>query len=264
MEEHWSGVGQQVRDRASGNLLAGDDSPYYEYKAAQFKERFDPKIRVEGRSVLDVGCGPGGRLRWITAQRPRRVVGCDQSSEMVNLAKHNAPEAEILQIDGENLPFADKEFDLVTTTTVLQHNPDARRTKLLGEICRVSGMDVLLFEDTSVEMPPFTTGMGPYQNFYARPVGWYAGVCSSHGFEPIEFDRQETFVSRTVHMRLWGHLNRRTRNEGEEFSKLHLAIEKRTLPFTRPLDRFIKNPKGELTMMHFRRAKNRVAFALTF
>ena len=111
---------------------------------------------------------------------------------MVNLAKQNAPEAEILQIDGENLPFADKEFDLVTTTTVLQHNPDARRTKLLGEICRVSAMDVLLFEDTAVEMPPFTAGMGPYQNFYARPIGWYAGVCSSHGFEPIEFDRQET------------------------------------------------------------------------
>ena len=172
---------------------------------------------------------------------------------MVNLAKSNAPEADVLQIDGENLPFADKEFDLVITTTVLQHNPDARRTNLLGEICRVSAEDVLLFEDTSAQLPPFTTGMGPYQNFYARPVGWYAGVCSCHGFEPIEFDRQETFVSRTVHMRLWGHLNRRPRNEGEEFSKLHLAIEKRTLPLTKALDRLIKNRKGELTLMHFRR-----------
>ena len=253
MEEHWSGVGQQVRDRPSGNLLAGDASPYEEYKAAEFRERFDPKIRVEGLSVLDVGCGPGGRVRSMTTQHPIRVVGCDQSSEMVKLARRNAPEAEILQIDGEKLPFGDMEFDLVTTTTVLQHNPDARRTKLLGEICRVSAKDVLLFEDTAVEMPPFTSGMGPYQNFYARPVGWYAGVCSSHGFEPIEFDRQEIFVSRVVHNRLSGHLNRRPRNEGEEFSKLHLAIEKRTLPLTKALDRLIKNPKGELTLMHFRR-----------
>jgi SAM-dependent methyltransferase len=253
MQEHWSGVGQQVRDRPLGNLLAGDDSPYDEYKAAQFRERFDPKIRVEGLSVLDVGCGPGGRVASMTTQHPRRVVGCDQSSEMVKLARNNAPDAEIFQIDGENLPFGDDEFDLVTTTTVLQHNPDARRAKLLGEICRVSAKDILLFEDTSVEMPPFTAGMGPYQNFYARPVGWYAGVCSSHGFEPIEFDRQEIFVSRIVHMRLSGHLNRRPRNEGEEFSKLHLAIEKRTLPLTKSLDRLIKNPKGELTMMHFRR-----------
>ena len=190
MERHWSGVGERVRDRPSGNLLAGDVAPYYEYKAALFRELFDPKIEVEGLSVLDVGCGPGGRLRWMMEQHPRRVVGCDQSSEMVNLAKHNAPEAEVIQIDGENLPFADREFDVVTTTTVLQHNPDARRTKLLGEICRVSAKDVLLFEDTPVEMPPSTTtGTGPYQNFFGRPVGWYAGVCSCHGFEPIEIDR---------------------------------------------------------------------------
>jgi ubiquinone/menaquinone biosynthesis C-methylase UbiE len=254
MEEHWSAVGRQVRDRNVGNLFAGDDSPYNEYKAAQFGERFNPKFRVEGLAVLDVGCGPGGKLRSMTAQGARRVVGCDQSSEMVELAQQNAPGAEVFQIDGEHLPFSDHEFDLVTTTTVLQHNPDDRRTQLLGEICRVSANDVFLFEDTAVEMPPFTSGKGAYHNFYGRPIGWYAGVCSCHCFVPIEFDRQETFVSRTVHMRLWGHLNRGARREGEEFSKLHLAIEKRTLPFTKYLDRFIKNPKGELTMMHFRRA----------
>lgn len=254
MERHWSGVGEKVRGRPSDNLLAGDDAPYYEYKAALFRDRFDPKIRVEGLSVLDVGCGPGGKLRSMSAQHPDRVVGCDQSSEMVNLAKRNAPEADVLQIDGENLPFADKEFDVVTTTTVLQHNPDARRTQLLGEICRVSAKDVLLFEDTSVEMPSSTmTGTGLYRNFFGRPVGWYAGVCSCHGFELIEIERLETFVSRTVFMRLSGHLNRSHRNEGEEFSRLHLAIEKRTLPITKRLDRLIKRPRGELTMMLFRR-----------
>ncbi len=163
MERQWSGVAKRVRDRASGNLLAGDDAPYNQYNAALFQERFHPKIPIEGLSVLDVGCGPGAKLRWMTEQHPGRVVGCDQSSEMVNLAKRNAPEAEIIQIDGENLPFADKEFDVVTTTTVLQHNPDDRRAKLLGEICRVSAKDVFLFEDTPVEMPPPTTTAGPYR-----------------------------------------------------------------------------------------------------
>ena len=51
-------------------------------------------------------------------------------------------------------------------------------------------------------------------------------------------------------MRLWGHLNRDPWKEGEEFSKLHLAIEQRTLPVTKYLDRLITNPKGELTMTH--------------
>lgn len=254
MERHWSRVAERVRDRPSGNLLAGDDALYYQYKDALVRERFNPRIPIEGRSVLDVGCGPGGKLRWMSEQRPARVVGCDQSSEMVNLATRTAPQAEIVQIDGERLPFADQEFDVVTTTTVLQHNPDDRRTKVLGEICRVSARDIFLIEDTSVEMSSSTIAdTGAYQNFFGRPVGWYAGVCSCHGFELIEMERLETFVSRTVFIRLWGLLNRRRRDEGEEFSKLHLAIEKRTLPITRRLDRVIKSPNFELTMMHFRR-----------
>jgi SAM-dependent methyltransferase len=258
MERHWSGVAERVRDRPSGNLLAGDDAPYYQYKDALFRDRFYRKIPVAGLSVLDVGCGPGGKLREMTETLPRRVVGCDQSSEMVKLAKRNAPEAEIIRTDGDNLPFPDKEFDVVTTTTVLQHNPDTRRRVLLGEICRVSAKDVLLFEDTRVEMPPSTiTETGGYQNYFGRPVGWYAGVCSCQGFELIETERLETFVSRTVFVRLWGHLNRSLRNEGEEFSRRHLAVEKLTLPITKRLDRLIKSPNDELTMMHFRRGTAR-------
>lgn len=116
----------------------------------------------------------------------------------------------------------------------------------------------------SLRTPLFTTGMGPYQ-LYARLIGWYPGVCSSHGFKPIEFDRQEIFVSRLVHLRLSGHLNRRPRSEGEELSRLHLAIERRTLPLTKHHDRVIKNRKGELTMMHFGRdtaSEGRRSFAL--
>jgi ubiquinone/menaquinone biosynthesis C-methylase UbiE len=186
--------------------------------------------------------------------QPARIVGCDQSSGMVKRATQNVPEAEIVQTDGELLPFADEEFDLIYTVTVLQHNPDARRAQVLGEICRVSAADIFLFEETSVVMPVPTTNQGSYQNFWGRPVGWYAGVCQSQGFELVETDRLETFVSRKVFMRLWGHLSRRSRREGEAFSNLHIAIEKRTLPITKHLDRVIKNAKGELTMMHFRRA----------
>jgi ubiquinone/menaquinone biosynthesis C-methylase UbiE len=254
MEQHWSEVAERVRNRPSGNLLAGDDAPYYEYKDALVRERFNPHIPIEGLSVLDVGCGPGGKLRWMSEQQPRRIVGCDQSSEMVTLARDNAPQAEVVHIDGEHLPFADGEFDVVTTTTVLQHNPDARRTQLLGEICRVSAKDVVLIEDTSTEMSPSASAeTGAYQNFFGRPVGWYAGVCASHGFELIESERLETAVSRVVFVRLWGLLNRRRQNEGDEFSRLHLAIEKRTLPITKRLDRVIKSPNFEVTLMHFRR-----------
>jgi SAM-dependent methyltransferase len=262
MEQHWSGVAERVQDRPSGNTMsAGDVSPFTQYQSDLFTTRLLPKVPLEGVSLLDVGCGLGAGLRWMIdqhpgRQHPNRLVGCDQSSEMVNQAKQNVPEAEIVQTDAENLPFKDEEFDVVYTVTVLQHNPDARRAHLLGEICRVAAKDIFLFEEPSVVMPPATATSGPYQNFWGRPVGWYAGVCASHGFELVETDALETFVSRKVFMRLWGHLSQRTRKEGEDFSSLHVAIERRTLPISRRLDRVIKNPKGELTMMHFRRIQS--------
>jgi ubiquinone/menaquinone biosynthesis C-methylase UbiE len=259
MEEHWSDVAERIQNRPSGNtMLAGDESPYTQYQSELFTTRLLPRVPIEGVSLLDVGCGLGAGLRWMLDHhpgqgRPARVVGCDQSSGMVKHAQENVPEAEIVQTDGKRLPFADKEFDVVYTVTVLQHNPDVRRAQVLAEICRVSTRDVFLFEETSVVMPPPTTNQGSYQNFWGRPVGWYAGVCEAHGFELVDTDRLETFVSRKVFMRLLGHLSRRGRKEGEQFSALHLAIEKRTLPVTRHLDRVIKNGKGELTLMHFRR-----------
>ena len=45
--------------RSDGNLLAGDDLPYYHYKVAQFARHFLPRMRPQGRSVLEVGCGRG-------------------------------------------------------------------------------------------------------------------------------------------------------------------------------------------------------------
>lgn len=257
MQSHWSAVGERVGERDDANMLDGDDSPYYRYKAEQFTTRFLPQVPVDGKSLLDVGCGAGGTLGWMAQKRrPKRLAGCDQAPSMVEMAKRNVPTADIVLSDGDSLPFGDQEFDLVTTVTVLQHNPDELRARLLGEICRVSGGEVFLFEDTSLRMPVPAVVQGQYQNFYGRPVGWYAGVCGAHGFDLIETQYLQTKASLRVFLLLWSYLNRkRTGNtvEGSPFSPLHLAIERRALPITKRIDRLIKSPKGENTMMRFKR-----------
>jgi ubiquinone/menaquinone biosynthesis C-methylase UbiE len=258
MQSHWSAVGERVGERQDANMLDGDDSPYYRYKAEQFSSRFLPRIPVDGLSMLDVGCGAGGTLRWMADHHhPKRLVGCDQAPSMVEMAKRNVPSAEVVLSDGDTIPFADQEFDVVTTVTVLHHNPDERRSRLLGEICRVSGGEVLLFEDTSLAMPVPARAQGPYQNFYGRPVGWYAGVCRTHGFDLVETQYLQTKASLRTFLLLWSYLNRDRKGsteEGSPFSPLHLAIERRTLPITKRLDPYIKSPKGENTMMRFKRA----------
>lgn len=47
MQSHWSAVGERVGERKDANMLDGDDSPYYRYKAEQFSARFLPQIPVE-------------------------------------------------------------------------------------------------------------------------------------------------------------------------------------------------------------------------
>jgi ubiquinone/menaquinone biosynthesis C-methylase UbiE len=261
MREEWSAVGDRIGNRGDRNLLAGDDALYFHYKAEKFGEKFLPQIPVDGFRVLDVGCGAGGTLKWMSSRNPKRLVGCDQAPGMVAQARRNVPSAEIVQIDGDSLPFEDNEFDVVTTVTVLQHNPDARRTRILSEICRVSANQVILFEDTSLEMRPQNSGkgQGQYQNFYGRPVGWYSGVCSANGFDLVETQHLHTKVSLRTYLLLWSVLNKQRKGEsveGTPFSNLHQTVERITLPITRRLDPYIKSPKGENTMMRFVKRTN--------
>jgi SAM-dependent methyltransferase len=252
MQQHWSDVGKRAEDR--GDTLAGDDSPYYRYKAQLFSQKFLPKIPVTGLDVLDVGCGLGGTLRYMSKQNPRRLAGCDQAPEMVRLSKQNVPEAEVVQVDGTHLPFSDGEFYVITTFTVLHHNPDEKRLAMITDICRVSRDHVIFFEDTSKRMPIVQAqGVGAYNNFWGRPIGWYSGVCNSLGYDLVETQNLDTYVSRKVFLTAWAYLSRGHQEEGSKYSPLQLAIEERTLPVTKVLDRYIKGAKGELSMMHFRR-----------
>ena len=87
-------------------------------------------------------------------------------------------------------------------------------------------------------------------------MGWYAGVCGSHGFDLVETQYLHTKASLRTFLFLWSYLNRSRTDagaEGSPFSPLHLAIERRTLPITRRIDPYIKNHKGENTMMRFER-----------
>jgi hypothetical protein len=57
MQSDWSNLGDPIRERRDSNVVAGDDSPYYHYKAAQLA--LSPAVRPQRRSVLEVRCGAG-------------------------------------------------------------------------------------------------------------------------------------------------------------------------------------------------------------
>jgi hypothetical protein len=64
-ETYWTRVGQEIEKRGDANFVAGDDNPYYRYKRLKFLKRFLDPIDFHSKTVLEVGCGPGGNLRHI-------------------------------------------------------------------------------------------------------------------------------------------------------------------------------------------------------
>ncbi len=262
-DEHWSEVaGKAARRDRGGREVAGDDAPYYRYKRKLFLEKFLSQIPVEGMSVCEIGCGPGGNLVELLPRGPRRLVGCDVAPGMVDTARERLGDrAEVVQIDGEKLPFEDREFDITFTVTVLMHNPDSRMRRIAEEMCRITRSQVYLMEDT---FPPSAlrstepteggeTGSGDYGSFFPRSVGQYADACSKDGFVPKQTEFLQTYASHALFSFLKSKLGKGRTAEGEGFSRMHWGIESTLQPVTRQLDRFIHRPAGELTLMRLER-----------
>jgi malonyl-CoA O-methyltransferase len=88
------------------------------------------------RSVLDVGCGPGGLLATLDAARPgAALAGVDLAPGMLREASLRVARARLAVGDAESLPFAADSFDLVLSTSTFQWLP--RLDAALAEVRRV-------------------------------------------------------------------------------------------------------------------------------
>jgi ubiquinone/menaquinone biosynthesis C-methylase UbiE len=84
--------------------------------------------------TLDVACGTG----FLTRHLPGDVVGLDQSANMLEIARRQAPNATYVQGDGLELPFADGAFDRVFTGHFYGHLDEVERVRFIAEARRVA------------------------------------------------------------------------------------------------------------------------------
>jgi demethylmenaquinone methyltransferase/2-methoxy-6-polyprenyl-1,4-benzoquinol methylase len=130
-----------------------------------WRERAVDRAEVSpGDSVLDVCCGTGD-LALELAQRVSpggRVVGCDFSEQMLDLAREKAEgrRAESVRFewaDALNLPYDDGRFDAVTVGFGVRNFSD--RDRGIEEMTRVlkPGGRLAILEFTEPRRPPFST-----------------------------------------------------------------------------------------------------------
>lgn len=95
-------------------------------------------LALQAKTVLDVGCGLGGKTVYYAHQGAKQVVGIEISPERaqvaVQFAQQNAS-VQIIMADAAYLPFRANAFDVILSSDTWEHLPQPVRS--LQECARV-------------------------------------------------------------------------------------------------------------------------------
>jgi SAM-dependent methyltransferase len=86
-----------------------------------------------GETVVDVGCGGAGLARFETESRITGVDLFDRAPE-----GYEAPHRDYVQSDARALPFADKEFAIAYSNSLIEHLEPSDRAAFANEVKRVA------------------------------------------------------------------------------------------------------------------------------
>src|ERR1051325_2496428 len=99
----------QSYDTQSDNVVFALESPLFTDLLG--------RVAVEGKAVLDIGCGTGRHWPEILSRKPAELCGIDPSRAMLDQLKRRYPDARTVCAEGDRLPqLADASFDLIIST----------------------------------------------------------------------------------------------------------------------------------------------------
>ncbi len=113
---------------------------------------------LEGKEVLDLGCGYGWHCQFAAEQGAAKVLGIDPSRRMIEEARRRCPDDRVIYrlCGAEEYDYPENAWDLVVSNLVLHYIEDIE-----GIFRRVYGTlrpgGVFLF---NIEHPVFTAGVG--------------------------------------------------------------------------------------------------------
>lgn len=137
--EMWDSRARELGPRAVAHISWTDTK--FERQTGKwwlkFRRHLGRFLKPRDRRILDYGCGIG-RFSGLLAGLGREVVGVDVAKSMLNMARQRVNGCTFQHIDSTRpLPFADNSFNVVFTSTVLQHIPDGEIDLVVAELRRV-------------------------------------------------------------------------------------------------------------------------------
>lgn len=122
--------------------------------------------RLSDLSIFEMGCGEGRVLAEFLnfGVLPVDLFGVDLSHDRLSLARSRLPSSQLINADGQHIPFPPGSFDLVLQYTALSSILDSpNRQKVAGEMLRVlkPGGLILWYDFWLNPINPRTHGIRP-------------------------------------------------------------------------------------------------------
>ncbi len=129
---------ERLKTRLKTIWMAGDYDRFSRYMEAGAREFYERLPLVPHGKLLDVACG-SGQLALMAAKDGLDVTGVDIAANLIERARSRANAAKLHvrfeEADAEALPFADEEFDVVTSLIGAMFAP--RADLVAAELLRV-------------------------------------------------------------------------------------------------------------------------------
>lgn len=108
-------------------------------KGKDLQKMLEIAVTIGEETILDVATG-GGHTANAFAPFVKKVTAIDLTEEMLTAAEgfirqNGVQNVDFIKADAENLPFSDKEFDIVTCRIAPHHFPNV--TRFIAEVYRV-------------------------------------------------------------------------------------------------------------------------------
>ena len=165
-----------------------DESPNETMEKPAIIEMLDA---VQGKAVLDVGCGDGAFGQALLSAGADQYVGIDPSAEMLKLAQANCPAGVFVQSSAENHAYPTATIDIAISRLALHYVSDQglettlngvhRALKPGGQwVCSVLHPVYTSCDKSSVNQPRQDWLVDDYFSPGSRQIPWLDGVVTRY------------------------------------------------------------------------------------
>ena len=160
---------------------------FYGFQRKHYKRVIEAMALKPHSKILDLGAGTGAMASPLSVDHD--VLAVDGSKAMVRVMRRLNPDMRVDQLDiTQELPFEDKQFDVVLTSFVLHGLKAKDRLHVLSEMKRVA--DLVIVYDYYGKRHLFTdivelVEQGDYFNFMKQFNGEFRSFFPEHVIFPI-------------------------------------------------------------------------------